>query len=516
MNRARSLWLAAICAAALLAYARSFESPFQFDDFINIIEAPTVRSPSLATFIRSARARILPTATYMLNYRIGGNNPVGYHVVNFAVHLLATATLYGLVLALCRTPRLRGTGLASQALPMAVAAALLFSCHPIQIQAVTYVVQRAASMATLFYLASVLLYVRARNAQVGAEPGRPGPRYLGSALCGMAAFLSKENAASLPLTILLAEWTFYPGVAAGRRLLRLAPFAAMVLVIPLVWWLFGTRYRGGDTFGDQLSYFVGFLFRRARPVDQVSSLDYFFTQCTVIPRYLGLVFLPWGFNVDHDVAASGAGSLAGVSGFAVLAALLGCGLYALGRWPLLGFGIVWFFLGLSVESSVFPIQDLMVEHRMYLAMPGVAMALAVPFAWALQRWRTATLIAGTAVAAGLCALTFLRNEVWRTPVALWQDALAKSPGKSRVHANLGAALQLGGRTDEAVAHYCKALEIDPDNKRAVSNLDAAVEEQIEKDSAGGKVVMLDLMEVGPDGSVQLAPKDPCEKFRSQK
>src|SRR5499433_1229898 len=100
---------------------------------------------------------------------------------------------------------------------------------------------------------------------------------------------------------------------------------------------------------------------------------------------------------------------------------------------------------------------------MYLAMPGVAMALAVPFAWALNRWRAAALVGGAAVAAGLCALTFARNEVWRTPLSLWEDALAKSPGKSRVHTNLGTALQLDGRIDDAIAHYCKALEIDPNN-----------------------------------------------------
>src|SRR5215468_2051212 len=323
MSRARQIWwFLAICAVVLLGYARSFSSPFQFDDFVNITEADTVKAPTLQTFSRSARARIVPTATYILNYQISGENPVGYHVLNVAVHLLATLAVYGLVLALCRTPRLQATWLGSQALPLAVAAALLFSCHPIQIQAVTYVVQRASSLATLFYVAAVLLYVRARNAQVGVEPGRPALRYLGSTLCGLAAFLSKENAASLPLAILLAEWTFYPGVAVGRRLLRLAPFVALVLVIPLVWWLFGTRYTGGESLADRLSYFVGFLFRRARPVEEVSPLDYFLSQCTVIPRYLRLVFLPWGFNVDHDVPLATGWSLSAASGLLFLAALL--------------------------------------------------------------------------------------------------------------------------------------------------------------------------------------------------
>jgi tetratricopeptide (TPR) repeat protein len=246
-------------------------------------------------------------------------------------------------------------------------------------------------------------------------------------------------------------------------------------------------------------------------VDQISPLQYFLTQCTVIPRYLGLVILPWGFNVDHDVPLATGLSVPVAAGLAFLAALLAFGLYALRRWPLVGFGIVWFFVALSVESSFLPIQDFMVEHRMYLAMPGVAIAVAVPFAWALARWRTTTLAAGTLLAAGLCTLTFMRNEVWRTPIALWQDALAKSPRKARAHANLGAALALDGQVDAAILESCKALEIDPNYKPAEANLQAMLEEQIDQESDEAEMV-LEVVEMGPDGTVTIAPPNPCQKI----
>lgn len=518
-GRARAIWwFVVVCAAALLGYVRSFDSPFEFDDFPNIVQAPGVQAESFEAFFRYARARVVPSFTFLLNYRLGGEDPVGYHVVNFAVHLLATLAVYALVLALCRTPRLRNTWLAGQRLPLAVATALIFACHPIQTEAVTYIVQRVSSLATLFYVGSVLLYVRARNAQIGTGPGRPVLAYTGSALSALAALLSKENTASLPLAILLAEWTFYPGSAPARRLLRLGPFVALVLVIPLAWWLFGTRYWGGSSLGEQLRYLADLLTRRARPIEQISPLQYFFTQCTVLPRYLRLVILPWGFNVDHDVPVATGLSVPVAAGLAFLAALLGFGLYALRRWPLLGFGIVWFFLAQSVESSFFPIQDVMVERRMYLAMPGVAIALAVPFAWLLCRRRAAALAGGAAIAAGLCVLTFMRNEVWRTPVSLWEDALAKAPGKARVHTNLGTALYLDGRKDDAVVQFCQALAIDPGYKPAEMNLNASVEEEVDDngDESDDGEVELEVVETGPDGALAVAPKDPCARFKAER
>src|SRR5262249_40730690 len=142
------------------------------------------------------------------------------------------------------------------------------------------------------------------------------------------------------------------------------------------------------------------------------------------------------------------------------------------------FGIVWMFLALSVESSFLPIQDLMVEHRMYLAMPGVALVVGVAFVWALRQYRTPALIAGAVLVSVLCALTFIRNELWREPLLLWQDALTKSPRKARVYANVGSALHQLGRLDEAIEYYCRALALDPNIVEAEDNADTLVEEKI--------------------------------------
>src|SRR5262249_35708185 len=201
-DRAALGWMSAIALLTLLVYARSCDAPFQFDDYALLVahERGNLSSPS--QLIGFARTRILPVASLAANYVIGAENPLGYHAVSLDIHVSAALLLFQLALALCATPRVRATWLAEVRVPFAGAAALFFACHPIQIQAVPYIVQRASSMAAAFYLASVLCYVWARNAQLCCAPGRPRLALAGSFGFALAAFLSKENTASLPLTIL--------------------------------------------------------------------------------------------------------------------------------------------------------------------------------------------------------------------------------------------------------------------------------------------------------------------------
>ena len=276
----------------LVAYARACDGPFQFDDHLVIRAHEEGYLSTVAGFVSFARTRLLPFATLGLNYWAGGDEPFGYHAVNVAIHLLATFLVFELALSLCLTPRLRDSQLAANPLPFAVAAAVLFACHPIQVQAVTYVVQRASSLAAMFYVGSVLLYVRARNAQLGAPPGRVAPSLVGSGLFALGAFLSKENTASLPLAILLTEWVFYRPRSNARQALQLTPYLLLVLVIPLLWSLLAEGPPLGQSSGSPAERVIGLgrlLLFRANPDGDVTALDYLRTQCVVIPRYLRLV-----------------------------------------------------------------------------------------------------------------------------------------------------------------------------------------------------------------------------------
>jgi protein O-mannosyl-transferase len=506
-GRSTRFWFAVIAATTLLAYSRSFTSPFQFDDSNVIVNNGFLRNPASVIFLSWARTRIVPYLTLALNLKLGGLNPIGYHVGNFIVHLLTVFAVLRLCVALCHTPRLRETPLGGNPVLVAVPAAFLFACHPIQVQAITYVTQRMAAMAAMFYAGSVLLYVRARNAQSGGTPGRSWPSYAASALLALAAFLSKENTASLPIMILLTEWVFFGNTNTRRTLGRLAPFLLLALAIPIGWWfLAGAHSVPYAQTGSWITRHVDRLaaiLRKAADPTAASPSDYFLTQCVVVPRYLRLVFLPWGFNLDPDVTVQHGLSEPNLLGLGFLATLLGLGISMTRRSPLLGFGILWFFVALSVESSFLPINDVMAEHRMYLAMPGVALAVSVLFALLVGRSPAITTATGTVIVISLAVLTFARNEIWRSPISLWQDAVSKSPHKTRALINLGVALHEVGRLDEAIQQYCEALRIDPNSQPAATNIEIALDEKLDNGDIDVELF------VGKDGAAEVVPIHPC-------
>jgi tetratricopeptide (TPR) repeat protein len=139
-------------------------------------------------------------------------------------------------------------------------------------------------------------------------------------------------------------------------------------------------------------------------------------------------------------------------------------------------GVAWFFVTLSVESSLVPITDVIFEHRMYLPMVGAAVAVSAGLLWALDRW-FAAVPAGKGVAllllltAGpLTGATIARNRIWRDDVSLWTDVVEKSPGKARAHYNLGVALLEAGRLGDAEARLQAALRIEPSYAAAMGTL----------------------------------------------
>jgi protein O-mannosyl-transferase len=476
------LALAVVCAAAVVAYAPSFAVPFQFDDYARLGGNRALREGNtLPALLWLGNSRLVPSTTLLLNYRIGGLDPLGYHVVNFAVHMLASVGVFALALTLCRTPRLRDAWPATRALPLATAAAVVFACHPLQTQAVTYIIQRYSSMAALFYVWAVVCYMRARIRQTTPDGGRAAPYFAATIVLSVCAVLSKENTASLPVALLLGEWVGF-GWPRRWRVIGIGALLALVVVaIPVIWktayWIpYNPAWLPSFTPLYQ-RVIDAILAPRASPVfgTRPTSIEYFLTEATVVPRYLRLAVLPWGLNVDHDVPIAHGLSVPVAAGLAALAGLLALGVSQVRRRPLVAFAILWVFVTLSVESSLFAIDDVMVEHRMYLPMAGVALGAGWFFVVARERAPRVARSAAVAVALGLVALTFARNVVWMSPLTLWVDAAGKSPEKARPQLNAGVAYHQVDRLDEAVEHYCRALKLDPDSQLTRDNLEIALE-----------------------------------------
>jgi protein O-mannosyl-transferase len=196
----------ACCAFPILAfvlYSGVLHAPFVFDDVQ--IQAcgschPDRLSGVAAVFLAPGLPHKLTMASFALNVLLGGQDTFGFHVVNIAIHGLVGVLLYWLgrrLLALLPP----GHAWHGAEGPIAFAGALLWLVHPVQAQVVAYVWQRSTSLAALFFLASVLAYLRGR-----VETGQGRRWWLScSAVCGVLALLSKENAATLPLVLLALE-----------------------------------------------------------------------------------------------------------------------------------------------------------------------------------------------------------------------------------------------------------------------------------------------------------------------
>ncbi|PLX86522.1 MAG: hypothetical protein C0617_01010 [Desulfuromonas sp.] len=223
-----------------------------------------------------------------------------------------------------------------------------------------------------------------------------------------------------------------------------------------------------------------------RETSDISRGSYLITQFSVVATYLRLLVLPVNQNVDYDFPIrTDLFAPSSIFSLLLLCALLGAALYlvgfrrkAAGSYPLgdpasrlVGVGILWFFVALSVESSVIPIYDVIFEHRVYLPSAGAFLALAVGAALALRRFpaRYFALLAAAATAAFGVA-TWNRNLVWADEVALWSDCVAKSPMNGRAYSNLGKALMAQGRYDEAIARLETAGRLSLNNVVSLNNL----------------------------------------------
>jgi tetratricopeptide (TPR) repeat protein len=447
-----------IALAVAACYHRTLGVPFTLDDFSSIRDNDLIyRWRGLAALWRFEPNRVVAYLSFALNYRLGRFDPAGYHLVNLLVHALAGIAALGLARGLVRTPRVRDAlpALARDGLPPLVA--LLFVLHPLQTQAVTYVVQRLASLVALFYLAALAAYVQARLAASAAP--RAGWS-LACALAGALAFFTKENSATLPAAIVLLEAIFF---APGRR--RMLATAAGAAVAMVAFWLTVALGHAADPLA------AGSIATLSQETPDVTRAGYLATQLVVLVHYLRLFVVPAGLHLDYDLPLRTGFARADVLLAAALhATLLGLALACWRRRPVVAFGVLFYYLAHAVESSVVPIRDLVFEHRTYLPNLGLCLAAAWLLLAELPRTRAGARAALPATAIALLALavlTWRRNELWRDPVAFWRSNVALAPGKPRAWAMLGRRLVEDGRPQEGLEALERAERLRPARENGV-------------------------------------------------
>lgn len=507
--------VAGLLLLGLLAYANSLSGAFVFDDVPEIRDNPLIRD--LGNYLGSAAGyrahpnRFVAYLSFALNYRFSGFQLPAWHATNLAIHLGNALLVYALVVLAFRTPRLRGSALAGSSRVVAFVGAALFVTHPLQTQAVSYLVQRLTSLAALLYLATLALYLAWRLGQIrdDASRARGGATYGLLLATALLATRTKEIAITLPAAAALLEVALF-GPLRRRQALGLLPLLAIALLIPAS--VLGVGRPVGQVLSDVSEV--------TRLQTAVGRLDYLRTELDVVARYLRLLAWPTGQNLDHDVpiatsfreprVAWGAALHLGLLG---LAALLWRRTAPGAARPfdpaarLVAVGIAFFYLALLVESSVIPIVDVMYEHRVYLPSAGALVAMATGSALLLRlprgRLPARALVAGAvAVSLGLAWSSLLRNRVWWTELALWRDAAAKSPGKARPQRNLGGAWLLAGRPAEAVAPLRESVRLEPGSAKGRAQLGSALL-AIGREAEGEAEVR---------ESLRLAPDDPESLF----
>ncbi len=402
-------WL--VAAVVVAVYSNSFAGVFLMDDGIRILENPALNS--LFTAI-CGTTRPLVGLTLWFNRALGGHL-ADFHLFNLVVHVTATLLLFGVVR---RTCRLGGVSVAQSYVIAAVGSAG-WGVHPILTQSVTYIIQRAESMMGMFLLLTLYCFVR-------AVPSSSQKRWLAASVFACAlGMLSKPVMVVAPLMVLLFDWQFccvqYP-FRRWRYYAALLATAGISIALML--------------FPNESSSTVGV------GVGLLSPWRYLLTQSAVIIHYLWL--LVWPRDLCFDYAWPSAPRLLSVWWQALLLiALIVLAFVGTRKRNLAAFGLATFFLLLLPTSSIIPVADAAVEHRLYLPLVGMIVCtgtLLYRLMSPLRRGIALYAMIAVVTVVALGARTYDRNADYHRVERMARDTVRLRPDNFRARSALVLAL----------------------------------------------------------------------------
>lgn len=450
-------------------YSNTFQSPPVLDDFHAFVRNPIVHVKEFnAEVLKNLAnshfglARFLPMLTFGLDYLLGKGKLYVFHATNLILHIFCFLACFWVIrgfylLALSQ----EGSSQQDNLLPLAVSA--LWALHPVQTSAVTYLVQRMASIQALFFMLSSAAFVQGR---LNSAAGKKVKSYVYYSVClitALASFVSKENSATLPLIIFTIELYFFqPDFPKHVKL-----FLAQVYRRPKNWML--------SLFALALLSYVAveavIYFSSGYSGRHFTMGQRMLTEARVIVQYICAILVPdpRALSIEHDVPLSTSlisppTTLVGVFTIGIL---LWAIVLTFRRYRLVSFGLLWFLINLAVESTIVPLE-LKFDHRMYLPSVGLILSAVETIRHVLsrciqkysppQKYRLSMATIGLCCAI-LSLLTFSRNETWQDLITINEDAIKKAPNNPRAHANYAVALARAGRVDEARAEAYKAIEL---------------------------------------------------------
>ena len=460
---------ALLATATWLVYKPGLSGPFVFDDLTNILLVNTTYLKSLdstalyntAWAVKSGPlSRPIAILSFGLNYYFTQLDVYYFKLTNLVIHLLAGYALYQL------TYRLLARREAKTTLPgdtplsihyLALATCAIWLVHPLNLTSVLYVVQRMTSLSSLFMVLGLIGYVIGRE-QIIADQTRGYATISLSILCfGTLAIFTKEIGAFLPIYAILIEIYFFRLAASERLTLSFKRFWYGFFVVPLILALVIALAKSGSLLGLDAYQFRNF-----------SLTERLLTESRILWFYLRLILFPsiveMGTYHDDILISTDllhpATTLLSVMGIGLLGTVA---VIARKKATILSFGITWFLVGHSLESTVIPLE-LAHEHRNYLPEFGILLVLTYYITHTTKKAsRTLKLryLFLLAYASLLGITTHARATEWRDEWTLFNAEARNHPDSSRSHTSLAVLYFDNKMYPEAGQHFRKAAELQP-------------------------------------------------------
>jgi tetratricopeptide (TPR) repeat protein len=516
-RRRHVIALALLIFAVFLAYSGAIGGTWALDDRL------ATKSIGIHDLQDLMGFRKVVYLSFLLNQYIAPFNPANFRLFNILLHMLNSVLVYLLayktvMLTLHGQESLsrfhegknsvsRGSG--DTGFYVAVFSSIVFALHPININAVTYIIQRMASMATFFTLLSLLFYISAARTE---RVPKAILLYGTSGIFLVVGIFSKENALMAVPLFVLYDYIFLARLQRGiflKRMLVLAVFGVLVVGIA--------------------SYFLNLprtliqLFKLAMNPTQTlqgnviratdvywNPLQHILTEFRVVSRYLLIILIPlpslfifdwWGYPLSQGLTTP----WTTLPSIFLIAGVFVFGLLVMKKFPFFSFGILWYLIAISLESFVALGSDLYFEHRNYLPSVGLFFGVTAQIVVGLIKHQSGKRlwIAAAIIALLLGSATFERNKVFTDSVSLWSDTVEKAPENLRATNALGNAYLKKSNFEEAKKNYKKVINDAFRLKRAGFFIDASYSLgmiYLFRSQTGDAKKIIDLIEEASEGS----------------
>ncbi|MBM4140026.1 MAG: tetratricopeptide repeat protein [Nitrospira sp.] len=512
------LGIALLIFGVLLAYSNSLNGIWAFDDVL--INQPL----GTEGLIEKIGARKIAYLTFLINQKINPVDPFNFRLFNIFIHILNALLVYIIalltlsyncserpdksVIARHEVPKQ-----SQDFFPIALFSAALFALHPLNINAVAYIIQRMASLATFFVLLSLVSYIFANMAK---NIFNKVILYLVTIVFIVLGVLSKENAIMAVPLILLYDYIFLSRYDKKTFLKK----ALVILSIGFCTLLAFTFYLPiHKTALDVVKAFTDInkplIYKSWMATDVYwSPIEHILTGFRVISRYLFLFLLPlpnflvfdwWGYPLSKGIFEP----ITTIFSIALIFALIVFSVLKLKKYPFLSFGILWYFIAISLESLIAVGSDLYFEHRNYLPLTGLSFGLVAQVANFLKEKvsaKYAPWVVFFVLSTFLGFMTFQRNFIWKDPVTFWGDTVKKAPYNIRANLALAHSYRAASDFQNAQNYYLTSVRIAVEEKRPFFTVESLyhlgfMHLLLEQRTEAGKVI--DMLEKATPDSYKL-------------